>query len=70
MSIGMDEIVAFGDMDNDIELLKEAGWGVCLKNGSEATKAVADEITEYSCTEDGMGRYIYQHILKEEPPKF
>ena len=69
MSITMDEIIAFGDMDNDIELLKEAGLGVCLKNGSDATKAAADVITEYPCTEDGMGRYIYIHILKEEIPK-
>ena len=38
----MEEIIAFGDMDNDLGLLKEAGWGVCLKNGCDACKQIAD----------------------------
>ena len=62
-SIPMDEIMAFGDMDNDKEMLREAGWGVCLVNGSDITKSMADAITEYSCTEDGMGRYLMKYVL-------
>ena len=56
--IPVSEIMAFGDMDNDKDLVKEAGWGVCLLNGSDLTKANADDITDYPCTEDGMGRYL------------
>ena len=63
-NIPLSEIMAFGDMDNDKEMLKEAGWGVCLLNGSDITKSMADVITEYSCTEDGMGRYLEDHWLK------
>ena len=62
--IPVEEIMAFGDMDNDKELLKEAGWGVCLLNGSDITKSMADTVTEYTCTEDGMGRYLEDHWLK------
>lgn len=63
-NIPLSEIMAFGDEDNDYGLLKEAGWGVALCNGSEKTKAAADAVTEYSCDEDGMGRYLEEHWLK------
>ncbi len=59
--IDMSEVIAFGDLDNDIGLLKEAGWGVCLVNGSDATKAISQAITEYPVTEDGVGRYLEDH---------
>ncbi|MBQ9327137.1 MAG: HAD family hydrolase [Solobacterium sp.] len=56
-------IMGFGDNDNDVELLEEAGWGVCLKNGTEACKKAADAITEYTCVEDGVGHYLYDHWI-------
>ena len=59
----LSQIMAFGDMDNDTELLKTAGWGVCLINGSPSVKAIANAVTEYPCTEDGMGKYLYQHVI-------
>lgn len=64
-NIPIEEIMAFGDMDNDKEMLKEAGWGVCLANGSDISKSMSDAITEYPCTEDGMGRYLEQYVLKK-----
>ena len=60
-NIPMAETIAFGDMENDIPLLQHAGWGVCLKNGSDDTKAAADDITEYPVEEDGIGRYLQKH---------
>lgn len=65
-NIPIDEIMAFGDMDNDKEMLKEAGWGVCLQNGSDISKSMADDVTEYPCTEDGMGRYLEKWILNKQ----
>lgn len=64
-NIPIEEIMAFGDMDNDKEMLKEAGWGVCLANGSDISKSMSDAVTEYPCTEDGMGRYLEQYVLKK-----
>ena len=64
--IPVSEILAFGDMDNDMELLRDAGWGVCLLNGSDVTKAAADEITKYTCSEGGIGHYLYDHFLNKE----
>ncbi len=59
------EIMAFGDNDNDAEMLGEAGHGVCLKNGSDASKKLADAVTEYPCEDDGLGRYLFDHWLEE-----
>lgn len=53
-----DEILAFGDTSNDNEMLKEAGWGVCMIDGSDDTKAIADDITRFGCREDGFADYI------------
>lgn len=54
----LDEMMSFGDMTNDNEMLRQAGWGVCMKNGSPDTRASADDITAYSNNEDGMARYL------------
>ncbi|WP_297053539.1 HAD-IIB family hydrolase [uncultured Dubosiella sp.] len=58
-----DEVIGFGDMENDIPLLEKAGWGVCLANGSAQTKQIADAVTDYTVEEDGLGRYLEDHIF-------
>lgn len=50
---GMDQVVAFGDNYNDIELLKAVGWGVAVANARDEVKAVAQEITLHH-REDGV----------------
>lgn len=62
----MGEIIAFGDNENDDAMLKDAGWGVCLKNGSDGTKACADAVTEYDCEDGGVGHYMFDHFIKEK----
>lgn len=62
-NIDIKDSVAFGDMTNDVSLLEAAGYGVCLENGSEDAKAVADEITELSIEDDGFADYVEKHIL-------
>ena len=58
------ESIAFGDNENDNSLLIASGWGVCLKNGSDGTKAIADDITELECLEGGVGQYLIDHYFK------
>ncbi len=62
-NIPIDEIMAFGDMDNDIAMIAAAGWGVAMANGCDAAKAVAKDVTEYGVLEDGMGRYLEKYVL-------
>ena len=59
----MEDIVAFGDNENDIPMLNTAGIGVAVSNATDITKMAADKISEYSCFEDGVGHYLLEHIL-------
>lgn len=61
--ISIEDVMAFGDLDNDIGMLQTAGWGVCLQNGSDTTKAAANAVTEYPVEEDGVGRYLETHYF-------
>lgn len=62
--LDIQQVMAFGDTTNDNQMLQNAGWGVCLLNGSEDTKAVCDAITDYDVEEDGVAHYIEKHLLK------
>lgn len=42
MGIPMDTIMAFGDFNNDVEMLAEVGLGIAVKNASKMAKATAD----------------------------
>ena len=57
------DCLAFGDADNDYDMLKEAGIGVAMENGSSLTKSAADYIT-LDCDSNGIGAFIDQHVLK------
>ena len=51
------DVVAFGDMPNDIEMLQWAGLGVAMGNADERVKVAADEIT--TCNDDfGVARVL------------
>ena len=39
------EVMAFGDNNNDISMLRWAGRGIAMANATEAAKAAADETT-------------------------
>ncbi len=45
LKIDPKKIIAIGDNDNDIGMLKEAAMGVAVANASEGAKAAADHIT-------------------------
>jgi Cof subfamily protein (haloacid dehalogenase superfamily) len=51
------EVIAFGDMPNDIPMLTWAGRSVAMGNAHPAVKAVADEVTRTN-DEDGVARYL------------
>ena len=57
-NISLDQVISFGDMTNDNDLLEVSGIGVCLLNGSEDTKAIADIITEKTNDEDGFAYFM------------
>ena len=48
-----EESIAFGDSDNDLEMLEFAGIGVAMGNAAESVKEVADYVTSH-IDEDGI----------------
>jgi len=46
LGIAVDEVIAFGDGGNDIEMLQWAGTGVAMGNARPAVQAVADHVTD------------------------
>lgn len=52
LNISLDEMVAFGDSENDIEMLEKVGLGIAMGNGEDVTKDAAKEIC-LPVTEDG-----------------
>ena len=63
LGIRREEIMACGDGDNDIAMLKEVGFGVAMANAEEKVKAAADYITE-SNNEEGAAKAIEKFVLK------
>ena len=57
------EVVAFGDMPNDLPLVEWAGLGVAVANAHPALRAAADEITGTN-DEDGVA-VVIERILGE-----
>lgn len=53
LNISKDEAIAFGDADNDIEMLQTVGLGVAMENGTENAKKHADLITD-AVWDDGI----------------
>ena len=61
LGMTMDEVMAVGDSENDIEMLREAGLGIAMGNASSEVKEVADEITldnEHEGVAAAIGKYI------------
>lgn len=64
LGLSREEAAAFGDGDNDADMLKYAGIGVAVANASKTCIAVADMVVaDYD--DDGVAEGIYR-ILEEE----
>lgn len=61
----LSQVIAFGDTTNDNAMIENAGWGVCLLNGSEDTKAISDDITDFDVEDDGVAAYLEKHLLRK-----
>ena len=63
LGIRREEIMACGDGDNDLLMLKEVGFGVAMANAEEEVKKAADYIT-LSNEEDGVADAIEKFALR------
>ena len=55
-----DDLIFFGDAENDREILEYAGYGIAMQNADDETKKLAKEVTELNNENDGA----IKHLLK------
>jgi len=66
LGVEIENAVAVGDAANDLAMLKAAGIGVAMCNGSEEVKAAADYITKRDNNHDGVAevadKFFYEDV--------
>jgi len=60
LNVPLEQTIAFGDGDNDIEFIQMAGLGIAMKNARPHVQQFADQITEYTNAENGVIRTLQQ----------
>ncbi len=68
LNIPLNEVMAIGDNNNDIQMLRSAGWGVAMGHAPEAVKAAARAVTT-SNWEDGVAQAIESYALRADAPR-
>lgn len=61
LGIDLQDMIAFGDDENDYEILKYCGTGVAMANAIPQIREVADTITD-SNDEDGVAAYLERYF--------
>lgn len=64
----LDEVMAFGDSENDTEMLTGVGIGVAMGNGQDELKSIADYTTD-SNNRDGISKALAHHGLIHLDPE-
>jgi hydroxymethylpyrimidine pyrophosphatase-like HAD family hydrolase len=57
-----ENVIAFGDEDNDFEMIEFAGTGVAMANAIPQLKEIANKIT-LSNEEDGIAYFLEKNVL-------
>ncbi len=63
-----EQLIAFGDGVNDVEMIRDAHLGIAMINGVDEVKAVCKDVTKDTHDEDGIANYLikYFNIENEE----
>lgn len=65
LDLPKDRIIAFGDENNDLEMIDYAGTGIAMSNGIAELQAIADDITTFSNNEDGIADMLNKRLQLE-----
>lgn len=61
LNIPKERIIAFGDEDNDLEMIEYAGIGVAMGNAISPLQNIANEVT-LSNNEDGIAEFLIERL--------
>ena len=62
-NVDITEVMAFGDQENDLEMIQTAGIGIAMGNAREDLKEIANDIADTN-NNDGFAKWIEENILK------
>lgn len=56
--IQKEEVMYFGDHENDLECIQNAGFGVAMQNSLQSVKEKAGFVTDFNNDDAGMARFV------------
>ncbi|WP_251446844.1 HAD family hydrolase [Vermiculatibacterium agrestimuris] len=62
LGLGAEEIMAFGDAGNDLEMLSWAGYSFAMENGTEEARAAARYLAPAN-VDAGVGQMVERYVL-------
>ncbi len=62
LGISAENVMAFGDFDNDMDMIRYAGLGIAMGNGSNRIKRAANHVT-LTNRDHGVAAAIHQFVL-------
>lgn len=65
LGIGVEEVAAFGDSDNDEMMVRECGFGVAVANALEGTKRVASYVSKAADGEGIIEGLVWLGLIRE-----
>lgn len=66
LGLTTEEVMTCGDEENDLSMIEWAGLGVCMANGSDKVKALANVVTPMTNDEDAVAWAVNKYVLSEE----
>ncbi|MCA0170916.1 HAD family hydrolase [Bacillus sp. RAR_GA_16] len=58
------ETMAIGDSNNDLPMFAFVDYAVAMKNASDHVKANVDDVTEFTCDDDGVYHYLKSVMMQ------
>ncbi|MBQ8778004.1 MAG: HAD hydrolase family protein, partial [Treponema sp.] len=62
LGIEKSQTMGFGDSMNDESMIRLLEYGVCMANGNEQIKQIADYVTEKTNDESGVADFILKNV--------
>ncbi len=62
LGLDLNNLMSFGDNNNDIEMIEESKVGVAMSNATNELKQKADFITDYDNDHDGIMKFLKQYF--------
>ncbi|WP_125604500.1 Cof-type HAD-IIB family hydrolase [Lapidilactobacillus bayanensis] len=61
-NIADEDIIAFGDEVNDLDMLTNVGWGVAMANAVPEIKGIANDVTTLTNDQNGLADYLQRYL--------